>query len=53
MFGANQTITGTLTLSGASATARILIASDTIGTSRTLTVNTTNTISHADFQDIA
>jgi hypothetical protein len=52
-LGANQTINGTLTVqSGATdPTRRLLIASNTIGTARTIT-SAANTIFGADFQDI-
>jgi len=50
---ANQTVTGTLTLTGDSTTNRIVITSDTIGTARTI-INTgaTMTWSNVDFRDI-
>ncbi len=50
-LSANQTITGTLTLNGNSATNRILVTSDTLGTARTLTAATV-TVTNADFRDI-
>lgn len=52
-LSANQTITGTLTVqSGATdPTRRLLIASDTIGTARTIT-SAANTVFGADFRDI-
>jgi hypothetical protein len=51
---ANQTINGTLTL-GASNTAvrRLFLASDTIGTTRTITATTVATLSDVDFRDIS
>ena len=53
-FSANQTINGTLTLgSGASAAYRTFLASDTIGTPRTLTVNALAAgAADVDFRDI-
>lgn len=39
-FSANQTINGTLTCSGSSAIKRCVVATDTLGTPRTLTVGT-------------
>ncbi len=51
-FLANQIISGTFTLNGNSAINRIGILTDAIGTQRTLTVNTTVTVSNADFLDI-
>jgi hypothetical protein len=51
-FHDNQTITGTLTLTGNSATDRLLVMSDTLGTARTLTAATVSVL-NADFQDIA
>lgn len=50
-FSGNPTITGTLTVAGASAVRRIFIYSNTLGTTRTLTVNTLSA-SDCDFQDI-
>lgn len=50
-FGANQTIT-TFVCAGASAIRRIFLASDTIGTRRTLTVTTWSSITDVDFRDI-
>ena len=51
-ISANQTI-ATLTLSsGASAVARTFVASNTLGTQRTLTVATLTAISDVDFRDI-
>jgi len=52
-IGANQTINGTLTLSsGANATCRTFLRSDTIGTTRTLTCAAVDSISDIDFRDI-
>jgi hypothetical protein len=52
-IGANQTVTGTLTLGAANtAVRRIFVASNTIGTARTLTVATIATLSDVDFCDI-
>jgi fibronectin-binding autotransporter adhesin len=48
---ANQTITGTLTVAGATAIRRIFLRSDTIGTTRTLTVNSLSA-DDCDFRDI-
>lgn len=50
-FSANQTISGTLTCAGASAVRRIFLQSDTIGTPRTLTVNSISA-TDCDFRDI-
>jgi hypothetical protein len=50
-LGANQTITGTLTAAGATAVRRIFVRSDTIGTTRTLTVGTLSA-NDCDFRDI-
>lgn len=50
-FGANQTISGTLTINGNSTINRILVQSSTISTSRTLTAATVS-VSYADFRDI-
>jgi hypothetical protein len=50
-YGANQTITGTLTCAGATAVRRILLRSDTLGTTRTLTVNSLSA-TDCDFRDI-
>jgi len=47
----NQTINGTLTCAGASAVRRIFLRSDTIGTQRTLTVNSISA-TDCDFRDI-
>lgn len=48
---ANQTITGTLTCAGATAVRRIFLCSDTLGTTRTLTVNSLSA-QDCDFRDI-
>ncbi len=50
-FAANQTITGTLTVAGATAVRRIFVRSDTLGTTRTLTVGTLSA-DDCDFRDI-
>ena len=50
-FAASTTITNTLTLNGNSTTNRLLIESNTLGSSRTLTAATTS-ISNADFRDV-
>lgn len=50
-FSANQTINGTLTCAGASAVQRVFLLSDTIGTQRTLTVNSISA-TDCDFRDI-
>jgi len=53
IFGANQTITGTLTLGTANAgNNRFFVQSDIIGTQRTLTVATIAALSDIDFSDI-
>ncbi len=48
---ANQTINGTLTVAGATAVRRIFVRSDTLGTTRTLTVNSLSA-QDCDFRDI-
>lgn len=50
-FSANQIITGTLTAAGATSIRRVVLRSDTSGTSRTLTVGTLSA-TDCDFQDI-
>ncbi|MEI8231713.1 MAG: hypothetical protein WCG32_04020, partial [Actinomycetes bacterium] len=50
-FAANQTITGTLTVAGATAVRRIFLRSNTIGTPYTLTVGTL-AATDCDFRDI-
>lgn len=52
LFGANQTVTGTLTCSGAAANRRVALRSDTVGSQRTLTVGTL-VATDCDFRDIA
>jgi len=47
----NQTITGTLTVAGATAVRRIFVQSNTLGTTRTLTVGTLSA-TDCDFRDI-
>jgi len=51
LFSANQTINGTLTCAGATVLRRIQIRSNTIGTTRTLTVATLSA-NDCDFRDI-
>jgi len=51
-FAANQTINGTLTVAGATAVRRVMVRSDTLGTPRTLTVNSLSA-QDCDFRDIA
>lgn len=51
IFSANQTINGTLTVAGATAVRRIFLRSDTLGTTRTLTVGTLSA-TDCDFRDI-
>jgi hypothetical protein len=50
-FAGDQTITGTLTVAGASAVRRIMLRSSTVGTTRTLTVGTLSA-DDCDFRDI-
>jgi fibronectin-binding autotransporter adhesin len=50
-LGGDQTITGTLTVAGASAARRIFLRSSTVGTPRTLTVGTLSA-DDCDFRDI-
>ncbi len=50
-FGANQTISGTLTVTGASPVRRIFVSSSALGTTRTLTVNSLSA-TDCDFRDI-
>ena len=50
-LAANQTITGTLTVAGASPVRRVFVRSDTLGTTRTLTVGTLSA-DNCDFRDI-
>jgi len=53
VFGANQTVSGTLTLgAGNTAVRRIRINSDVIGTARTLTCAIVATLADVDFRDI-
>jgi hypothetical protein len=49
---ANQTVTGTLTISGQLSVRRYFFRSNTIGTSRTLTVGTVAALTDVDFRDI-
>lgn len=50
-LSANQTITGTFTVAGATAVRRIFVRSDSLGTTRTLTVNSLSA-QDCDFRDI-
>jgi hypothetical protein len=50
-LSADQTINGTLTVAGATAVRRIFAQSDTVGTTRTLTVNSLSA-TDCDFRDI-
>jgi fibronectin-binding autotransporter adhesin len=50
-FAGNCTINGTLTVAGATAVRRIFVRSNTLGTTRTLTVNTLSA-TDCDFRDI-
>jgi fibronectin-binding autotransporter adhesin len=50
-FTADQTITGTLTVAGATAVRRIMLRSSAVGTTRTLTVGTLSA-DDCDFRDI-
>ena len=50
-LSANQTINGTLTVAGASPIRRVFVRSDTLGTTRTLTVATLSA-TDCDFRDI-
>jgi hypothetical protein len=53
VFSNNQTITGTLTLNcPGDADRRFMLASSVNGSQRTLTINSTDTLSDVDFQDI-
>ncbi len=51
-LSANQTVTGTLTLTGNSISSRLFLKSTTLGTAQTITTTTTNTITNTDFRDI-
>ena len=51
-IGGNQTITGTLTLTGSSSVNRYFVQSDTIGTARTITAAAIAAMSDVDFMDI-
>jgi len=51
VLSGSQTITGTLTVAGASPVRRIFVRSDTLGTTRTLTVGTLSA-TDCDFRDI-
>lgn len=48
----NQTITGTLTVTGSGAINRYMLLSNTTGTARTLTVGTVAALTDVDFRDI-
>lgn len=48
---ANATVTGTYTITGNSATNRVLVSSTTLGTARTITAATTS-LTNVDFRDI-
>jgi hypothetical protein len=48
----NQTITGTLTVSGQSTVNRYFVRSNVVGTTRTLTVGTVSALTDVDFLDI-
>jgi hypothetical protein len=50
-LGGNQTITGTLTAAGATAIRRVMLRSNTVGTTRTLTAGTLSA-DDCDFRDI-
>jgi hypothetical protein len=50
-FAGDQTITGTLTAAGASAVRRVMLLSNTVGTTRTLTAGTLSA-DDCDFRDI-
>jgi hypothetical protein len=50
-FSGDQTITGTLTAAGATAVRRVMLRSDAVGTTRTLTVGTLSA-DDCDFRDI-
>lgn len=52
IFTGNPAITGTLTVTGNSATNRVLFSSGTTGTPQTVTVGTAVSLSNVDFQDI-
>lgn len=51
IFNADQTINGTFTVNGASPIRRLFVRSDTLGTTRTLTVNSLSA-TDCDFRDI-
>ena len=52
VLNGNQTVTGTLTITGQSSVNRYFVRSDTIGTARTLTVGTVATLTDVDFRDV-
>lgn len=52
IFSANQTINGTLSASGATEIRRVFLRSDTLGTTRTLTLANPTTLSNVDIRDI-
>ena len=51
IFSGNSTVTGTLTCAGATAVRRLFLRSNTLGTTRTFTVNSLNA-TDCDFRDI-
>lgn len=51
-FAANQTVSGTLTFAGTSNIRRLFLRSNTLGTARTLTVNSLSTGNYSDYRDI-
>lgn len=52
-LGGNLTVTGAITASGATPIRRIMISSSSLGTQRTLTVNSWSSVTDVDFRDIA
>ena len=52
-LSANQTVSGVLTLTGNSATNRLLVQSDVVGTARTLGIGSSRSVTNVDFQDIS
>jgi|GEM_PF-5110908 hypothetical protein len=53
-LAANQTVTGTLTIAGNSATNRVMLESSVVGTQHTITnTGATMVLSNADFMDVA
>jgi len=51
-FAANQTINGTLSVSGTTATQRVEFRSNTAGTQRTISLATAGTLTNTNWQDI-